>query len=183
MKHSLRKEILERRREHPAEELAVKSHLITHLLIDLPEFQKAKVVAFYFPVNGEVDTLDMIRWAHEDGKEVCVPVVEKGKGMKFVIYDPVDELKSGAYNIPEPVGKPEREHVDLVVVPGVVFDKNGHRIGMGKGFYDKFLKDKKCVKVGVCFSFQMVDCVPKEEHDVQMDIVINEHEVLRFKKK
>lgn len=179
MKRSLRNEILAKRKAQAPEEREAKSHIIMQELVGLPEFRKAKVVAFYLPVNGEVDTMQMIKWAHDEGKEVCVPVVHEGKHMCMVVYDPVDELKGGRYNIPEPVGKPERHHVDMVVVPGVVFDRRGHRIGMGKGCYDHFLKDRKCVNLGVCFSFQLVDKIPEEQHDIPMNIIITEHEVLK----
>ena len=179
MKRSLRSEILAKRKAQSEEEKTAKSKLILHELIELPEFKKAKVVAFYLPVNGEVGTLEMIKWAHEEGKEVCVPVVHEGKRMCMVVYEPLDEMRGGKYNIPEPVGKPERHHIDLIVVPGVVFDRRGHRIGMGKGCYDFYLKDKKCVNVGVCFSFQLVDKIPEEQHDIPMNIIITEQGVLR----
>ena len=180
MKRSLRSEILAKRKAHPPEERKVKSHIIRQELINLPEFKKAKVVAFYLPVNGEVDTLEMVRWAHEEGKEVCVPVLHEKKPMCMAVYEPVDELKKGKYNIPEPAGKPEKHQVDMVIVPGVVFDREGHRIGMGGGHYDKYLKDRKCVNVGLCFDFQLVDKLPREQHDIPMNIIITEHEVLRL---
>jgi 5-formyltetrahydrofolate cyclo-ligase len=180
MKRSLRNEILAKRKEQTKEEREAKSRLIMHELIELPEFKKAKVIAFYLPVNGEVDTTEMIKWAHQEGKEVCVPVVHAEKKMCMVVYEPLDELKGGKYEIPEPVGKPERHHVDLIVVPGVVFDGRGHRIGMGKGCYDFYLKDKKCVNVGICFGFQLVDEIPEEPHDVPVNIIVSEHGAIRM---
>ncbi|MBD3417922.1 5-formyltetrahydrofolate cyclo-ligase [Candidatus Micrarchaeota archaeon] len=180
MKRSLRNEILAKRKAQSAEERAAKSKLIMHELIGLPEFREAKVVAFYLPVNGEVDTTEMIKWAHQEGKEVCVPVVHEQKKMCMVVYEPLDRMKNGRYKIPEPVGKPERHHVDLVVVPGVVFDRRGHRIGMGRGCYDYFLKNKKCVNVGICFGFQLVDEIPAEPHDVPVNIIVTEHGVVRM---
>ena len=180
MKRSLRNEILEKRKAQTKKEREVKSHLILHELIELPEFKKAKVVAFYLPVNGEVDTTEMIKWAHEEGKEVCVPVVHEEGHLQFVVYEPLDRMKNGKYNIPEPLGKEERHHIDLIVVPGVVFDNEGHRIGMGKGYYDKYLKDKTCVNVGVCFGFQLVEKIPKEPHDIPMNIIVTEHGVTRM---
>ncbi|MBD3417916.1 5-formyltetrahydrofolate cyclo-ligase [Candidatus Micrarchaeota archaeon] len=180
MKRSLRNEILAKRKAQSAEERAAKSKLIMHELIELPEFREAKVVAFYLPVNGEVDTTEMIKWAHQEGKEVCVPVVHEGKRMCMVIYEPLARMKKGKYRIPEPVGKPERHHVDLIVVPGVVFDRRGHRIGMGRGCYDYFLKDKTCVNVGICFGFQLVDEVPVEPHDIAVNIIVTEHGAIRM---
>ena len=85
MKRSLRNEILAKRKAQSEGERAAKSKLILHELVELPEFKKAKVIAFYLPVNGEVDTSEMIKWAHQEGKEVCVPVVHEGKKMCMVV--------------------------------------------------------------------------------------------------
>lgn len=180
MKHSLRLEVLAKRMEQNSRDREDKSQRILEKLICLPEFKEAEVIAFYLPVNGEVDTLKMIKFAHSRGKEVCVPVVKEGGAMCLVVHEPSDELGKGKYGVPEPVGKPEKHHVDMVVVPGVVFDRAGHRIGMGKGYYDKYLKDKTCVNVGVCFDFQIVDKIPKDPHDIPMNLIISEKEVVKI---
>lgn len=182
MKRSLRNEILAKRKAQDEGERKAKSHLILQHLVNLEEFRKAKVVAIYLSVNGEVETSEVIKWANQEGKEVCVPVVREKGTMCLVVHEPLDELGRGRYNIPEPVGKPERHHADIVVVPGVVFDRLGHRIGMGGGYYDKYLKDRKCLNVGICFDFQLVEKIPRELHDVPMDLVVTEREVLRIER-
>lgn len=180
VKRSLRNEILAKRKAQARGNREEKSRAIMRGLVSLPEFMDAKVIALYLPVNGEVDTRGMIEAAQTSGKEVCVPVVKGEGAMCLVLHEPLDKLGKGKHSIPEPVGKPERHHVDMVVVPGVVFDREGHRIGMGGGYYDRYLKDRKCVNVGVCFGFQLVEKLPREAHDVPMDIIITEREVLRI---
>jgi 5-formyltetrahydrofolate cyclo-ligase len=182
MKRSLRNEIISRRKAQAKGERKEKSFRIAKQLLGLKEYLDAKVVAVYLSVNGEVDTSSIIEHANKMGKETCVPVVGDGGAMCLVLHEPSDELKKGKHNTPEPVGKPERHHVDMVIVPGVVFDKFGHRIGMGGGYYDRYLKDRKCVNVGVCFDFQLVEKIPNETHDVPMDIVVTEREVLHIEK-
>ncbi|MBN2122213.1 5-formyltetrahydrofolate cyclo-ligase [Candidatus Micrarchaeota archaeon] len=182
MKRSLRNEILAKRKAQPAAEQKGKSLRIAQKLLGLDEFLGAGVVAAYLPVNGEVDTAGIIEAARKAGKDVCVPVVREGGAMCLVLYGESDELGRGKYGIPEPLEKPERRHVDMVIVPGVVFDKFGHRIGMGGGYYDRYLKDKECVNVGICFDFQLVEKIPNETHDVPMDIVVTEREIIRIEK-
>lgn len=182
MKRSLRNEIFAKRKAQPVGEREEKSRMVVQRLLELKEYKEAKVVAVYLSVNGEVETREIIRYANEAGKETCVPVVGEGGAMCLVLHEPSDELKGGKRGTPEPVGKPERHHVDMVIVPGVVFDRFGHRIGMGGGYYDRYLKDKKCVNIGVCFDFQLVEKIPNEAHDVPMDFVVTEREVLRIEK-
>jgi 5-formyltetrahydrofolate cyclo-ligase len=182
MKRTIRSGVLAKRKAQTKEEGEEKSRLIVQRLLGLKEYVDAKVIAVYLPVNGEVETAMVIHHANKAGKETCVPVVGEGGAMCLVLHEPSDELRKGKRKTPEPVGKPERQHVDMVVVPGVVFDKFGHRIGMGGGYYDRYLKDKKCVNVGVCFDFQLVEKIPSETHDVPMDIVITEREVIRIER-
>ena len=91
----------------------------------------------------------------------------------------------GKFGIPEPMElmKVSYKSIDAVIVPGVAFDKNGYRIGFGFGHYDKFLKKTPhAVKIGLAFEFQIVDSVPKEEHDVPVDFIITEKRVIDCKK-
>ena len=88
------------------------------------------------------------------------------------------ELTTGAFNVPEPKEKKVFDKkIDVVLVPGVAFDKNFNRMGFGKGYYDKFLKEFEGIKIGVCHSFQLLDEIPSEAHDVKMDVIVTEEEV------
>lgn len=142
---------------------------------DSPFFQKAHYIACYFALSDEVPTVDfMNKW--KDKKVFLLPIVE-GEEMRFVYYKGEEALKKGAFGILEPWNEAEertQETMDLILVPGVAFDLKGNRMGRGKGFYDRFLCQKETYKVGVCFDFQLLECIPSEETDVMMDEIVTE---------
>jgi 5-formyltetrahydrofolate cyclo-ligase len=143
----------------------------------LDEFQNAKTVMLYFPVNGEVDILPLLEeLVKKKTKTVLLPKVTRDNDLIAVEVTDISILKPGKFGIPEPIGgkiyKPEK--IDVVIVPGVAFDEKCNRLGMGKGFYDRFLPRVKGKKIGVAYDFQILhaDEFPKEEHDVQLDMVV-----------
>lgn len=114
-------------------------------------------------------------------KHVLVPRVEMNKELSLhEIKDPKKDLKKGSYDVMEP--RPERtrlaelEEVNCIIVPGVAFDKKNYRIGHGIGYYDRFLKkfDPTVLKIGLAFSFQVIQTVPAEAHDVKLDMVLTD---------
>ena len=119
----------------------------------------------------------------DDDKTLILPVLINGdiKASKFTFED---NFKMGEFNIPEPT--PFREYdaqwIDLLLVPGVAFDKRGYRLGYGKGFFDRFLKKVKCQKIGLCFEIQIVDEIPAESQDISMDVLITEKRIIVLKK-
>ncbi|WP_370642604.1 5-formyltetrahydrofolate cyclo-ligase [Tepidanaerobacter sp. GT38] len=172
------KKIIEQRLSLLQKEVEQKSDTIMSTLFSTDYYKKAKVVMFYVDMRNEVMTKKAIIKALSEGKRVVVPRVKKGYGLLAIEIKSLDELKTGTFGVLEP---PEREEVileeiDLVVVPGVVFDKKGYRIGYGGGYYDRFLpklrKDAK--KIAVAFEMQMVDFIPAESHDIKMDAIITE---------
>jgi len=125
----------------------------------------------------------MIREALEK-KQIAVPKVVDKQIEPGLIIDFDSLVESEDFGVPEPTDLMQVAHknIDLVVVPGAVFDKQGHRIGYGFGYYDKFLaKVPKALKVGLCFDFQLVDKIPNESHDVPVDFVITDREVVECK--
>lgn len=123
-------------------------------------------------MKDEVHTHAFIeKWSKH--KEIVLPVVT-GETLELRSYSGVNGLKAGIYNIQEPVGNPFHDYsvIDLVVVPGVAFDAEGHRLGRGKGYYDRLLPLINAVKIGICFPFQLVDHIPTEAFDIQMDEII-----------
>ncbi len=145
-------------------------------------FAKARCICIYVSLPIEVDTRPLIDKSLKLGKKILVPLAEpRTKQLKFYeIKNRRKDLKKGAYGILEPIrGKVKPaviKEAELVIVPGVVFDKRNHRIGRGAGFYDRFLKKvgKKIPKVGLAFSFQVVDRVPTAKHDYRLDKVITD---------
>jgi 5-formyltetrahydrofolate cyclo-ligase len=110
-----------------------------------------------------------------------VPKIKKGYGLLAIEIKSLDELSPGTFGILEPAGEKgiSPEEIDLVVVPGVAFDKRGNRMGYGAGYYDSFLPKLRpeVKKVAVAFEIQVTDSLPAEEHDVKMDLIITENTI------
>ncbi len=147
----------------------------------LDTFAAARTVALYCALPGEVPTGGAIeRWSRT--KTVVLPRIGVPDGspcgeMDFCLHDPARGLVCGAYGIQEPCGEVcAPRQIDLIVVPGLGFDAAGHRLGRGKGYYDKYLGGApgSLYKVGVCWDFQLVDQIPVEGHDAVMDAVVTE---------
>jgi 5-formyltetrahydrofolate cyclo-ligase len=164
-----------------------RSARIIKQLLALPEFAVAKRVLFYVAVRSEVETHAALLAGFAAGKLVSVPYCLDGR-LKLVRLENAAELQLGAYRIPEPSielrEQPERRvlpaGVDLVIVPGIAFDREGNRIGHGAGYYDKLLAEvnSSTTLVGLAYDCQMVDRIPSEPHDVRMHYVITESEVI-----
>lgn len=140
-------------------------------------FQEAKTVFTYVALPQEVQTAGLIRQALRLGKRVFAPRM-KARNPHFdicEILDPVRHLKKGRYGVLEPKRgrKIHRGQLDLIIVPGLAFDKEGNRLGRGKGFFDRFLeKTGKTPKIGLAFKEQMTKKIPVERHDIPMDRII-----------
>ena len=179
MKNKLKESILEKRNLLSKGEILEKSGKIHDNLFNLQQYKKSKIIMFFVSFNSEVDTHSMIREALKD-KTVVVPKVVHHEIEPSVIID-FDNLIPGKFGIPEPIEimKIAYKNIDLVLVPGIVFDRQGHRIGYGFGYYDKFLaKVHKAVKIGLAFDFQVVDNIPRETHDIAVDFVVTEKGVV-----
>ena len=152
----------------------------------LPEYQQASTVLFYLDVRSEVRTRNDLENALASGKKIVVPYCVDGELELFHLTHP-DELSVGMYRILEP--KPELrtlaahrvevQEIDLIIVPGVAFDRDGGRTGHGKGYYDKLLEHARpdTPLVALAFECQLFDKIPMQDHDVFMDQVITEKAV------
>lgn len=142
----------------------------------LPQFAEADTILLYWSMDDEVQTHDFVNnWYTE--KTVLLPCVD-GDDLKLRQYTGAECLRAGEqFGISEPVGPEftELDRVQMIVVPGVAFDRQCNRMGRGRGFYDRLLKSTpNAFKVGVAFDFQLVDEVPVETFDVKMDCVVAE---------
>jgi len=182
-KQDIRKETVKKLEAQNKLEKNEKSLLIKEKLFALPEFKKAKIIMFYVSTEFEVDTRDMIDDALAMGKKVAVPCVfenEKGKMTSSLIKNRVEDLVKGPYEIYQPSKEAYTQlsssEIELVVVPGVAFTKDGVRLGRGAGFYDRFLKgiSKETCTIGIAFDLQVVSGLPHGEHDVPVDKIITE---------
>ncbi len=138
---------------------------------------EAQTIMAYYSLPDEVNTHALIDELVAEGKTVLLPKVTGADTMELRRYTGRADLKEGTYHILEPVGEPftDLAAIDLILVPGLAFDAAGHRLGRGRGYYDRFLHSKNrpyCVKIGVCFDFQKVDEVPVDAHDIAMDKVV-----------
>jgi 5-formyltetrahydrofolate cyclo-ligase len=189
LKDDIRKRILESRGNIAEEEICIKSKAICSRLSVLREFEQAQLIMCYMDFRNEVMTGDLIIECLGKGKRVALPYVKSIDGMRgelqaFEITDIRNDVLKGTYGIfqpdPEKTKKLENEEIDLMVIPGVAFDIHKRRVGYGAGYYDGFLRRVKpgCIKVGLAFNMQIVDNVPAEEHDIDMDIIITETLIL-----
>lgn len=185
LKKSLREEYLLKRSLMPLEDATKLSLLIEDHLLSLLEFAEAKSVALYAGVQGEVLTDRILTAALTQGKDVYYPKTDScGERFFFFKVQSSEHLTPGAYGVLEPDGKGpkiESKDIDLIIVPGIVFDHTGGRIGFGKGCYDKALSGVSSPKVALAFHMQVMDrALPYEPHDVRMDMIITQRGVERF---
>jgi 5-formyltetrahydrofolate cyclo-ligase len=186
-KEQIRDKILRLRTSLPQKEAIIKSLKVQECLFRLPEFVKAKIILFYVSTKNEVKTENMIKQALKNGKRVVIPISNiKEKTLTLSeLKDFNKELEPGSFNILEPkkefIRKVSPEEIDLIIVPGVAFDKEGDRIGYGMGFYDNFLSSlKKSVPViGLAYELQIVDEIPVDDKDVTVDKIVTEERIIK----
>lgn len=160
----------------PADERMRQSAAVCGSIARRKEFIEADTVLVYSAMEGECDPAALVRTARAMGKEVVYPKCE-GDELGLYLADE-GQLVPGAFGIMEPgegCKSIRIEDVDIAIVPGVAFDGKGSRLGRGKGYYDRLLKNSKVIKVGICFNEQLLNSLPTEAHDGRMDIIAAEN--------
>ena len=173
-KKQLRRMIRERKRAMTEAEIQSRSEALAQLLYASEAYRNAKTIYGYLPYNQEVRTVPMLEQALRDGKRVAVPKVF-GDEMKFLYLQDLTQVAKGYAGIPEPIAdEPVAEDkTALVLMPGPAFDPQGHRIGYGGGFYDKFLAaEPNHPTLALCYEFQLLPKLETEEHDIPVDVVL-----------
>lgn len=173
-KTELRREIRARKRAMTEAEIEERSAKLAQLFFASRAYQNAKTIYGYLPYNQEVRTVPMLERALKDGKKVAVPKVY-GDEMKFLYLDDLTAVAKGYAGIPEPIADEPVAHDEtaLVLMPGLAFDPQGHRIGYGGGFYDKFLAaEPNHPTLALCYEFQMLPKLDVEDHDIPVDTVL-----------
>lgn len=172
-KNALRQEVKQLKKQLNTFDIQQKSANIFNQLEQADYFINTQTVMVYWSMDDEVHTHDFIRkWA--DYKIILLPVVD-GTALRIKQFQGMESMKPGSLKgILEPVGDdyPFTTNIDLIIVPGVAFDKNYNRMGRGKGFYDKLLLQQNSFKLGICFDVQLFESIPSEPHDIAMDLVI-----------
>mgnify|MGYP001617329512 CR=1 FL=1 len=176
-KSEIRSKILLRLKTQKEETRERKSRLILKKLLRQEAFNKAKAVMFYIAFDGEVNTGEMIKEAQRLGKIVTVPVCRKNSlSLRPCVLNENAGLEKGPYGVYEPKCKKfiNLEDLDLLILPGIAFDKKGIRLGRGKGCYDRFLRKipADTPSIGLAFDFQILPLLPASKHDVSVNKVL-----------
>ena len=173
-KSELRAVIRQKKRAMTNEMIVQKSRVLGALFVDTELYRQASAIYGYLPYNQEVRTVPILEQALRDGKRVAVPKVY-GDEMRFIYLEDLGRVSKGYSGIPEPVddGPLADDANALVLMPGLAFDRQGHRIGYGGGFYDKFLAaEPNHPTVALCYDFQVLEHLETEEFDVPVDLVL-----------
>ena len=173
-KKALRKKIREQKRAMTSAQIEEASRKLVERFLALDAYRKAKTLYGYLPYNQEVRTVPILEQALADGKQVAVPKIYEDE-MRVIYLTDLNQVATGYAGIPEPIadGPIADDPTALVLMPGLAFDREGHRIGYGGGYYDKFLSEEpNHPTVALCYAFQMVEELPTEEFDIPVDCVL-----------
>ena len=173
-KKELRAMIREKKRAMTPEQIEEASGRLAELFFKTGQYKIARTIYGYLPYNQEVRTVPILAQALRDGKQVAVPKVY-GEEMRFICMTDLSQVETGYAGIPEPVadGPVADDPHALVLMPGLAFDPQGHRIGYGGGFYDRFLaKEPEHPTVALCYAFQMLPQLDTEAFDIPVDCVL-----------
>ena len=175
VKEDLRREIRRRKQQYTPSQLEELSEPIIARL--RPLLVDAQVILAYYSLPDEVCTHQLIDDLVAEGKTVLLPKVLDTTTMELRLYTGPHDLASGPFGILEPTGSPFHlsalsPSIDVALIPGIAFDALGHRLGRGRGYYDRFLRTMRPRLIGLCFDFQIVEVVPFDANDIPVDIVI-----------
>lgn len=185
-KKEIRQKMLAKRRALSASEIDEKSRTLRDQIVSLPAYQKAKRIMAYLSMKGEADLDPLIRQALADGKEIYIPVCLPEKQMEAGRLLSMDHFKKGPYglrDLPDGYAVISPEELDLVLVPGVACTKEGIRLGMGAGYYDRYLSHVPFEKrVVTLWDFQVIADIPFEPFDQKMAQIVTEKRVISVSK-
>jgi 5-formyltetrahydrofolate cyclo-ligase len=179
-KNRLRTEMQEKRMKLNAQDIALASQAIGNKLAELEPLKKALTIMAFCPIRNEVDLSDFFTDQQNQGKKIFLPRINSDGELEAAELRP-NSLRRGTFGIPEPIGEVvPPETIDAVLVPGLVFDGGGYRLGYGKGYYDRFLSmvPARVFKCGVCYEFQVVDNIYPREKDIPMHWVVTDRSEL-----
>lgn len=186
MKQAIRATLLSRRRAQNLPEKMQKDAAILQRLLNAPAFKKATTIMLYLPIHGEADVSKLFE--QNLNKKLVLPRVNCTKRRQLSLHlvkSLAEETRQNSYGLTQPkstMPRTKKVDIDLVLVPGVAFAKDGHRIGYGHGFYDRFLKNLRCPKIGIAYAFQIMKNITGEEHDQKVDAIITEKETIHCPK-
>lgn len=177
-KNGTRKKISSLKKRFDEKQLLKLSREVIGSLESLEEFQKAECIFCYYSMKDEVDTRELIS-KYISKKKFILPVIV-GDNLVLKEFTPDGDMEKVIFGILEPQGEEFTNYkkIDLVIVPGVAFDEQKNRLGRGKGYYDRILKEIKAKKIGICFDFQLITKVPVENFDVKLDTIVSQNTIV-----
>ncbi len=179
LKNRIRKKLLKLRQKKNLKNILFQPDKILNFLENIN--LKKKIIGCYYPINHEVNTIELIKKFQKKKISVGLPIINKNFDMNFYEYKLDDFLYINKLGVPEP--KPKKKIIpNILIIPIVGFDINLYRIGYGGGYYDRFIKKmkkKKLIKIGLAFSYQKVKKVPINKHDKKMDYIFTEKELYK----
>lgn len=187
-KKRIREEIIERRNFLSLETKREYDEIIFRELIDSDIYKKSKKIFIYISFGSEVDTKRFINHALNDNKEIYVPKTNKTtKEMLAIKINSLDNMDVDKWGILEPKSVDKNkigESFDVVIMPGVAFDRIGDRIGYGGGYYDKYISNTnlQCIKLALAYDLQIVNEFKSEQHDIKVDYIITNNEFIKIEK-
>lgn len=175
-KSQLRKLAFKIRLSMTEDQVFEESEEISRRLFNSDIYKSAKRVFSYYSINNEVDTSDINRIILKDKKKLALPVCIDDCNLEFHQIDDLTQVERGVLNIPIPKKKNKivPQSYDIMLMPGILFSKTGYRIGYGKGYYDRYLSDKKIFKIGLTYDNLLVDDINYSEFDVKADYIITQ---------
>jgi len=186
LKNNLRKNMLITRKNMTIQNSNTSSNTIMNTIMRLPQFINCKNIMIYISFNKEVNTYPLATWCLNNGKTVIAPycIQSTKQIIPYNISNLTNDLTKSTFGVMEPkhdlLKKATIEDIDLILVPGVVFDKNCNRIGFGAGYYDRFLTmiSKSTPTIGIAYDYQIIDKVPTDEYDVPLDLIVTEKRII-----
>jgi 5-formyltetrahydrofolate cyclo-ligase len=178
-KAELRRHLLAQRAMLTPADIEQHSTVIAAYVCALPAFRVSHTIMVYMALPQEVQTMPIITQARQLQKRVAVPVIRGQELIAVALSEPPMRLQRGRFGILEPCGTPcviHPQEIGCIVVPGIAFDTRGGRLGFGKGYYDRFLRQLPATtyRCGLAFGIQVVPCVPQASHDICMHGIVTE---------
>jgi len=178
-KAALRKHLLEKRDATSAELREISSERIHQNLKRITSFTNSQNIACYFPIGSEIDTHNIMLDMLEQDKNLLLPRIVNNN-LEFCIVPNLEKLEKGSFEIMEPRDSCKKaEKINCVLIPTVGVSKSGVRLGYGNGYYDKFLSTTNAVKISLTYSKQIVKSVPSNTHDIKIDWIVTENEIIK----
>ena len=174
-KKELRSAVRAKKQAMPPEDISRRSRMLCDLVLKTDTYKTARTIYGYLPFNQEVDLLPLLQRSLQDGKQVALPKCF-GREMRFILMTDLSRIQYSRFGVPEPVedGPEARDPGALILVPGLVFDELGYRIGYGGGYYDRFLsREPGHPTIGLCYDFQLISRLETESHDIPVDTVFS----------